>query len=182
MSQKHRNQYYFTVTSNDKSPQNCTIYSTDFIIPAVDLFSSKLSIILWGYEPDPFINKPDPLIPINFKIMSNFGLNNLTQMKSNFILSKLPPITDVPIVNFMDTLKQIDNACNNSFPPWLIIVITICSILVASLLLILLICLKCANKSNWYFTQCGKKKPEAPTVEMMPMTSTTTSPGMHTNV
>ena len=37
--------------------------------------------------------------------MSNFGLNNVTQAKSDFILSKLPPIRDTPIVNFMDTLK-----------------------------------------------------------------------------
>ena len=71
--------------------------------------------------------------------MSDCELNNLTQMKSDFIISKLPPITDVPIVNFMDTLKQIETAYNSNFPPWLIIVITICSILVASLLLTLLI-------------------------------------------
>ena len=60
--------------------------------------------------------------PINSKIMSNFGLYNLTQMKSNFILSKLPPIEDVPIIDFMDTLKHIDNEYNKKFPLWLIIV------------------------------------------------------------
>ena len=30
-------------------PKGCTIYSTDFIIPAVNSFSSKLLITLWGY-------------------------------------------------------------------------------------------------------------------------------------
>ena len=97
-------------------PEGCTIYSTDFIIPAVNSFSSKLPIILWGYQLDPFINKSDPLITIKFKSMSDFLLNILIQTKSDFILSNLLPITDVPIVDFMDTLKQIDNACNNNFP------------------------------------------------------------------
>ena len=46
----------------------------------------------------------------------------------------------------------------------------------------LLICMKCANKCNKYFTQSGGKKPEAPTVEMMPMTSTATNPDIHTKV
>ena len=67
-------------------------------------------------------------------------------MKSDFILSKLPPITDVPIVDFMDTLKHIDNEYNNNFPLWLSMVFTICSMLVASLLMALLIHLKCAKK------------------------------------
>ena len=103
-------------------------------------------------------------------------------MKSTFILSKLPHITDVPIVDFVDSLKQIDNADNNIFPLWLIIVITICSILVASLLLTLLIHLKCANKCNQYFTQFGEKKPEASKVEMMVMISTVTNPDIHTKM
>ena len=163
-------------------PTGCTIYSTDFIIPAVNSFSSKLPITLWGYQFDPFINKSNPLIPINFKIMSDFVLNNLTEMKINFILSKLPPITDVHIVNYLNTLKHIDNAYNSNFPLYLIIVIAICSILVASLLVALLICPKCTNKCNQYFTQCGEKKPEAPTVEMMAMTFTTTNPDIHTKV
>ena len=47
--------------------------------------------------------------------MSNFGLNSLTETKSDFILGKLPSITDVPIVYFMDTLKHIDNKYNNNF-------------------------------------------------------------------
>ena len=123
---KHRKQYHFTPTSNDKNlPEGCTIYSTDFIIPAVNSFSSKLPIRLRGYQLDPFVNNSDPLIPNNFKIMSNSGLNNVTQMKSNFILlvpkCKLSPTTDVPIVDFMDTLKPIDNAYNNNFPLWCIL-------------------------------------------------------------
>ena len=142
--------------------KGCTIYSMDLIIPAVNSFSFKFSITLWGYQLDPFINKSDPLIPICFKIMSNFGLNNLIQTKSDFILSKLPPITDVPIVDFMDTLQHIDNEYNNNFPLWLTMVITICSILVSCLLMALLFHLKCANKCNQYFTQCGEKSQKHP--------------------
>ena len=70
-------------------PEGCTIYFIDLIIPAVNSFSSKLPITLWDYQLNPFINKSDPLIPINFKTMSKFMLNNLTQTKSDFILSKL---------------------------------------------------------------------------------------------
>ena len=117
-------------------PKSCTIYSTDLIIPAVNSFSSKFPITLWGYQLDPFINKSNPLIPINFKIISSFWCNSLAHMKSNFILNKLPPITDVPIVDFMDTLNHIDN----------------------------------------------EKKPEAPTVEMVSMTSTATNADIHTKV
>ena len=111
-------------------PRGCTILSTDLIIPAVNSFSSKLPILLWGYQCYPFISKSDPFIPINFKIMSHFGLNNLTQRNSDIILNKLPHITDVPIVIFMDTLKHIDNKYSNNFPLWLIMVNTICSIIV----------------------------------------------------
>ena len=155
-------------------PEGCTIYSTDFIITSVNSFSSKLPVTLWGYQLDPFINKSDLLILINFKIMSDFGLHNLTQMK--------PPITDVPIVIFMDTLKYIDNEYSNYSTLWLIIAIIICFILDASHLMSPLIHLKCANKYNQYFTQCGEKKPEAPTVEMIPMTSTATNPDIHSKM
>ena len=65
-------------------PKGCKIYSTDFIIPAVNSFSTKLPMTLWGYQLDPFINTSDPLIPSNCKIMSDFGLNNLTQNEIQF--------------------------------------------------------------------------------------------------
>ena len=90
--------------------------------------------------------------------MSHSGLHNLAKTKSNYILSKLPPITDVPIVNFMDSPKHIDNEYNNIFHLLLITVITICSILVASLLTALLILLKCANNCNQFLTHCGREK------------------------
>ena len=49
--------------------------------------------------------------------MSDFGLTNLTE--SDFYLSKLPPMTDVPIVSFMNTLEEIDNEYNEAF--WLLV-------------------------------------------------------------
>ena len=97
-------------------PKGCTIYSMDFSIPAVKLFSFKLPITLEGYQLDLLINKSDPLILINFKIMSDFGLNNLAQMRSDFILSKWSTIRDLPNVDLMKTLKQIDNAYNHTLP------------------------------------------------------------------
>ena len=75
------------------------------------------------------MNLSDP--SLNFILMSNFKLFNLTKTKSYIILSNLPPITNVPIVNFMQTLDEIDNEYNKLFLPWLLTVITICSTLVA---------------------------------------------------
>ena len=49
--------------------------------------------------------------------MSDFWLDNLTKMKSDFELNKLPTITDGPIVVFMKTLKSMNNEYNNTFPP-----------------------------------------------------------------
>ena len=63
-------------------------------------------------------------------------------MKSDFVLKRLPPITDVPIVEFMKTLNNIYSEYNNTFLLWLTIVIVICSVIVASFLIYLLICLK----------------------------------------
>ena len=82
----------------------------------------------------------------------------------------------------MGALKHIDNEYNNNSFLFLIIVITICSILVASLLMTLLIHLKCSSKYHHSFTQCSEKMKEAPTVEMMPMTSTATNPSIHIKV
>ena len=72
------NNIFLTPLAMINLPKGCTIYSTDFIILAMNSFSSKFPITLWGYQLDPFINKSDPLGSINFKIMSDFGLNNLT--------------------------------------------------------------------------------------------------------
>ena len=40
--------------------------------------------------------------------MADFGLTNLLKTKSHFVLSRLPPKTDVPIDDFMITLEEID--------------------------------------------------------------------------
>ena len=48
--------------------EGCTIYSTDFIIPALSSFSFKLPTTLWGYQLDTFLNKSDPLTLINSKL------------------------------------------------------------------------------------------------------------------
>ena len=56
-------------------PESCLIFSGDFIIPAVNSFTPKLPIALWGYQSDPFLNKSDPLF--NFKLISDFKLDNL---------------------------------------------------------------------------------------------------------
>ena len=50
-----------------------------------------------------FINSTNPTF--NLKLISDFKLMNLTKTKSNFILIKLPPLTNAPIVNFMQTLE-----------------------------------------------------------------------------
>ena len=50
----------------------------------------------------------------NFKLRSDFKLTNIAKVKSNFILHKLPPVTDVSIVNFMEKLDKIDNEYNKS--------------------------------------------------------------------
>ena len=56
--------------------------------------------------------------------MSYVKLTNLTQVKSNFIICKLPPVTNVPIVGFMNQLEEIHNEYK-SFSFWVIIVIAI---------------------------------------------------------
>ena len=95
-------------------------------------------------------------------------------MKSDFILKKLSPITDVPIVEFMETSSSIDSIeYNNTFPIQLTIVIVSCFVIVASLLMYLLSLLKCANECSQYFTYCGERKTKSPTTEVIPMTPTT---------
>ena len=107
--------------------------------------------------------------------MSNFGLDNLPETKPDFVLKKLPPITYEPIVEFTKTLNSIDNEYNNTFAIWFTIIIVICSVIVASLLIYLLMTLKCANECSQYFTQTGQWKQTPPTMEMIPMTPTTSS-------
>ena len=76
-------------------PERHSIFTLDFILLAVNSFTSKVPIALWGYQFDPFMNLSNP--SFHFKLMSNFKLTNLTKTKSNFVLSQLLPITDVPI-------------------------------------------------------------------------------------
>ena len=47
-------------------------------------------------------------------------------MKSDFILSKLLPIMDGPIIDFMTTPEETDHEYNKTFPLLLIIAITVC--------------------------------------------------------
>ena len=48
--------------------------------------------------------------------MEDFRLTNLMKTKSDFVLSKLPPMTDVIIVDFMTTHEEIDNYYNKHSP------------------------------------------------------------------
>ena len=77
-----------------------------------------------------FQNLSDP--GFHFKLMSNYKFTNLTKTKPNFGFSKLPPITNVPIFSFMKTLEETANEYSKSFVLWLIMAITLCSMLGAS--------------------------------------------------
>ena len=81
-----------------------------FIIPVVNSFTSKISIALWGLHFDPFQNLSD--LFFNFKSICDFKLTNLAKTYSHL----------VPIVSFMNTLEEIVNNYNMSFPCWLIII------------------------------------------------------------
>ena len=138
----------------------------------VNSFTSKIPIILWWYQFDPIMNLYDPLF--NFKVMFDFKLTILTKTESDYILSKMPQITDVQIVCFMCKLDEIDNAYNKSFLLWLIIVITICSILVASFLIFLCIWQRFNKECNQCITRFKRKLPkECPTIEIEPVVSGT---------
>ena len=63
--------------------------------------------------------------------MLEFKLANITKEKYDSIPSKLPPITDIPTVDFMQTLDKIDNEYS-SFSLLLIIVVSIFVMLTAS--------------------------------------------------
>ena len=84
-------------------PEECSIFTADFIITAINACTSKMPIALWGFQFDPFHNLSEPLF--NFKFRFNFKLTNTTETKSNFILSRLLLITNVPIAGFMNTLE-----------------------------------------------------------------------------
>ena len=126
-------------------------------------------------QPSPAVNNSphfDP--PLNFKLKSRFWLTNLNKMKCDCILGKLSPITYVPIVDFMQSLQktpQNNSEYNKTSPLWLIIVITVCSILVVSPLIFMFVSLRCAK----LYSQCAawyrKRKPkDDSTTEMVPMT------------
>ena len=83
-----------------------SIFTPYFIIPTINSFTSKMHISLWGYQFHPFRNLSNQLF--NFEIMPDFKLANITKVNSHFILSMLPPIADVSIVNFMQNLNEIN--------------------------------------------------------------------------
>ena len=49
--------------------------------------------------------------------MSEFKLTNLTGAKAQVVISKLLPITNVPIINSINKLEEIDNEYNNFLLP-----------------------------------------------------------------
>ena len=131
---------------------------------------SKIPITLCGYQSDPYMNLFDP--PSNFKLMSDFKLTNISTVISDLILSKLPAISNVPIVSFMQILDKIDNEYYKSFPLWLITVTTICFTLVASPPIFLDIWWKCAVECNKCIKSLKKRSPqECPTIEFVPIAS-----------
>ena len=70
-------------------------------------------------------------------------------------------------------LYKIDNDCSDSFHLWLIIIITICFTLVASLFIFLHIWQKYDNKYNQSITRFTKKPTQKCNIEMVPLTSRT---------
>ena len=72
-------------------------------------------------------------------------MSHFKPIKSQFIISKLPPIKNVPIIHVLDQLEETDNKYNKPYPLWLITIITISSKLVASPVILLNIWWKCAR-------------------------------------
>ena len=66
-------------------------------------------------------------------------------------------ITYVPIVSFMQTLDAIAREYHKWFPLWLIIFITVCSMLVDSFLIVLCIWQKCDKEYNQCVTRMKEK-------------------------
>ena len=64
--------------------------------------------------------------------MSESKFTVITKVIPDPILSKLPTITDAPIISIMEKLDEINNTYSKSFPHWLIIIITVSSTLVAN--------------------------------------------------
>ena len=77
------------------------LYNTSCEFFDIQNSHSPMEISIWFFS----VSNPS----FNFNFMSNFKLPTLTKTNSDFFLSKLPPITDVPIVSFMKTLDEIDN-------------------------------------------------------------------------
>ena len=138
------------------------------MIPAVNTFLTKLTIALWGYHLVPFLTN---VTLLSFKLISYIGLANLTKMKLDFFLSKLPPVTDVPIVNFINTLEEIDSEYNKASPLWIIAVITVCSTVVARLVF-LYVSWKCTKQYNEFVAWCTKRElRDYSTIEIVPTAS-----------
>ena len=69
-----------------------------------------------GYLFDHFVNLSKLLF--NFKLMSDFNVTNQTKVKSHFIINKISPIINVPLVCFLDELEDINNVYNKTLPLW----------------------------------------------------------------
>ena len=147
-------------------PESCSIFSIDFIITAAKSITTKLSIAQWGYQFDTFLYTSDP--------HSKVGLTYA--MKQNLTLSSTscPPITYVPIFQFMSIQEENDKKYNKASPFWSIIITTACSTLFACPLVFLLIQLKCAKEYSQYAEQHRNRKPKnQPTIETIPLNPTT---------
>ena len=94
-------------------PEVCSKFTPDFIVPAVNAFTSKIHINSFEYQFDLFLSFLN--LSFYFKLMSCFNLTNITKVKSDSILSKLPQVTDVPITSCMQKLEETDNEYNESF-------------------------------------------------------------------
>ena len=59
--------------------EGCSIFTLDFIIAAVNTFTSKIPITPWGYQLDLFMKLL--YSAFNFKLMSDFKLTNISKVK-----------------------------------------------------------------------------------------------------
>ena len=76
------------------------IYSS-FYHTSCESHQFKMSVALWDYYFDLFLNSYDPLI----KLLSDFRFTILTQGKPNCAIGKIPSIANVPILRFINKLE-----------------------------------------------------------------------------
>ena len=60
--------------------EQCSIFTPDLIILAVNSFTSKTPLTIWGYQFYPYTNLLDSLF--SFKLMSEFKFTNLMRTNS----------------------------------------------------------------------------------------------------